>query len=233
MFARPPADDPGMRVRVVAACLAPAVLGGLVVLLAPNAHAAWQPLLGLAAGLPLLIAFGGAIAGATDRGAWIAVALIPYSFLTYSTAIPSRHQRAMPCRARAGGKARSSWSQCQTRSLVVGSRRGYHAPSGAERPEGSAHMPTLEDTIEFQASTLNDLLDADAKAVALPSEGEGKYRSWAYLSTAAAGLLAILLVVALVTGRGKGGGGDALPSVSPASSNPGADPQLCGAPNWR
>jgi hypothetical protein len=68
-------------------------------------------------------------------------------------------------------------------------------------------MPTLEDTIEFQASTLNDLLEADAKAVALPSEGEGKYRSWAYLSTAAAGLLAILLVVALVTDSG-GGGGD-------------------------
>ena len=70
-------------------------------------------------------------------------------------------------------------------------------------------MPTLEDTIEFQASTLNDLLDAEAKAVALPSEGEGKYRSWAYISTAAAGLLAILLVVALVTGNGKGGGEEA------------------------
>jgi len=69
-------------------------------------------------------------------------------------------------------------------------------------------MPTLENTIEFQASTLNDLLEADAKAVALPSEGEGKYRSWAYISSAAAGLLAILLVVALVMGKGgdaKGG----------------------------
>jgi hypothetical protein len=66
-------------------------------------------------------------------------------------------------------------------------------------------MPTLEDTIEFQASTLNDLLEADAKAVALPSEGEGKYRSWAYLSSAAAGILAILLVVALVTDSGGGG----------------------------
>ena len=69
-------------------------------------------------------------------------------------------------------------------------------------------MPTLEDTVEFQAPTLNDLLEADAKAVALPSEGEGKYRSWAYISSAAAGLLAILLVVALVTGNGKGGGSD-------------------------
>ena len=70
-------------------------------------------------------------------------------------------------------------------------------------------MPTLEDTVEFQAPTLNDLLEADAKAVVLPSEGEGKYRSWAYISSAAAGLLAILLVVALVTGSGKKGGGDA------------------------
>jgi hypothetical protein len=67
-------------------------------------------------------------------------------------------------------------------------------------------MPTLEDTIEFQASTLNDLLDAEAKAVALPSGSEGKYRSWAILSTAAAGLLAILLVVSLVTDSGGGGG---------------------------
>jgi hypothetical protein len=68
-------------------------------------------------------------------------------------------------------------------------------------------MPTLEDTVEFQAATLNDLLEADAKAVALPSEGEGKYRSWAFVSTAAAGLLAIMLVVSLVTD--KGGGGEA------------------------
>jgi hypothetical protein len=66
-------------------------------------------------------------------------------------------------------------------------------------------MPTLEDTVEFQALTLNDLLEADAKAVALPSEGEGKYRSWAFVSTAAAGLLAILLVIALVTDSGGGG----------------------------
>lgn len=66
-------------------------------------------------------------------------------------------------------------------------------------------MPTLEDTVEFQALTLNDLLEADAKAVALPSEGEGKYRSWAYVSTAAAGLLAILLVIALLTDSGGGG----------------------------
>jgi hypothetical protein len=79
-------------------------------------------------------------------------------------------------------------------------------------------MPTLEDTIEFQAATLNDLLDADAKAVALPSEGEGKYRSWAYISTAAAGLLAILLVFTMLTGNGKGGGEEA---STPAKDYPG------------
>ena len=84
-------------------------------------------------------------------------------------------------------------------------------------------MPTLEDTIEFQASTLNDLLDADAKAVALPSEGEGKYRSWAYLSTAAAGLLAILLVVAMLTDSGGGGGEEA---STPAKEYPGRNVKL-------
>jgi len=81
-------------------------------------------------------------------------------------------------------------------------------------------MPTLEDAIEFQAPTLNDLLDADAKAVALPSEGEGKYRSWAYISTAAAGLLAILLVVTLVTG---GRGGDGGSTQAKAKTFPGRD----------
>jgi hypothetical protein len=69
-------------------------------------------------------------------------------------------------------------------------------------------MPTLEETVEFQALTLNDLLEADAKAVALPSDSEGKYRSWAFISTAAAGLLAIMLVVALVTDSGGGGASD-------------------------
>jgi hypothetical protein len=81
-------------------------------------------------------------------------------------------------------------------------------------------MPTLEDTVEFQALTLNDLLEADAKAVALPSEGEGKYRSWAFISTAAAGLLAILLVVALVTDSG-GGSSDGGGSAKSAKSYPG------------
>src|SRR5687767_1783408 len=75
-------------------------------------------------------------------------------------------------------------------------------------PEGSVQMPTLEDTVEFQALTLNDLLEADAKAVALPSAGEGKYRAWAFVSTAAAGLLAIMLVVLLVTDSGGSGGSD-------------------------
>lgn len=69
-------------------------------------------------------------------------------------------------------------------------------------------MPTLvDDTIEFQASTLSDLFEAEARSVAAPSAGAGKYRSWAFLSTAAAGLLAILLVVSLVTDSGKSGGG--------------------------
>jgi hypothetical protein len=81
-------------------------------------------------------------------------------------------------------------------------------------------MPTLEDTIEFQASTLNDLLDAEAKSVAVGSDGEGKYRSWAFLATAAAGLLAILLVVALLTDSG-GGGGSADASAVGAKAYPG------------
>ena len=81
-------------------------------------------------------------------------------------------------------------------------------------------MPTLEDTIDFQASTLNDLLEAEAKAVSLPSESEGKYRSWALLSTAAAGLLAILLIVTLVTDSGGGDGGGSTSAVD-AKAYPG------------
>jgi two-component system cell cycle response regulator len=63
-----------MRPRVVALSLVPAVLGGIVALLAPSSSALWQPLLGLATGLPLFIAFGAAIAGGAERRAWIAVA---------------------------------------------------------------------------------------------------------------------------------------------------------------
>jgi hypothetical protein len=81
-------------------------------------------------------------------------------------------------------------------------------------------MPTLEDTTEFQVSTLNDLLEADAKAVAIPSEGEARYRSWAFLSTAAAALLAILLVVSLVTHRGGGAGGGATAKAKDYPGNP-------------
>src|SRR3954470_3038823 len=63
-----------MRSRVVALALVPALLGGLVVLFAPASNGLWQPLLGLATGLPLFIAFGAAIASGTERRAWIAVA---------------------------------------------------------------------------------------------------------------------------------------------------------------
>ncbi|MGH8999435.1 MAG: hypothetical protein ACRDY7_08595 [Acidimicrobiia bacterium] len=74
-------------------------------------------------------------------------------------------------------------------------------------------MPTLQDdTVDFKVATLNDLLEADARSgVAVGGADEGRYRRWAYLSTAAAGLFAILFVVALVTGGGDDGdeGGEA------------------------
>jgi hypothetical protein len=69
-------------------------------------------------------------------------------------------------------------------------------------------MPTtLEDTVEFQAITLNDLLEADAKAGVGPvGADEGKYKTWFMLSSAAAAIFALLFVGALVTGGGGKGG---------------------------
>ncbi len=67
-------------------------------------------------------------------------------------------------------------------------------------------MPTLEDTaVDFPVTTLNDLLEAEAKAGVTVGADEDKYRRWAFISSAAAVLLAIALVVVLLTG---GGGGD-------------------------
>ena len=69
-------------------------------------------------------------------------------------------------------------------------------------------MPTLEDTsVDFPVTTLNDLLEAEAKAGIATGADEDKYRRWAFLSTGAAGLLAVILAVVLVTGSGDDGGG--------------------------
>lgn len=67
-------------------------------------------------------------------------------------------------------------------------------------------MPTLEDTVDFQVPTLNDLLDADARRGAAPA-ADDKYKRWAFLSSGLAVMLAIGLVVSLVTGGGDDGGG--------------------------
>src|SRR3954454_8407165 len=60
----------------VAACgaVALALAGAAVVLLAPAQTAAWQALLGLAIGFPLVIALGSAIAAGAERPAWVAIA---------------------------------------------------------------------------------------------------------------------------------------------------------------
>jgi hypothetical protein len=69
-------------------------------------------------------------------------------------------------------------------------------------------MPTLEETaVDFPVTTLNDLLEVEAKAGVTVGADEDKYRRWAFISTAAAGLLAIALLVVLVTDSG-GGNGD-------------------------
>ena len=71
-------------------------------------------------------------------------------------------------------------------------------------------MPTLEDTaIDFPVTTLNDLLEAEAKTGVPVGADEEKYRKWAFISTGAAGLLAIILAVVLVTGGGDSAGGEA------------------------
>lgn len=68
-------------------------------------------------------------------------------------------------------------------------------------------MPTLEDTaIDFPVTTLNDLLEAEAKSGVPVGADEEKYRKWAFISTGAAGLLAIILAVVLVTGGGDSAG---------------------------
>lgn len=69
-------------------------------------------------------------------------------------------------------------------------------------------MPTLEDTsVDFPVTTLSDLLEAEAKGGIATGADEDKYRRWAFLSTGAAGLLAIILAVVLITGGGDDGGG--------------------------
>jgi hypothetical protein len=69
-------------------------------------------------------------------------------------------------------------------------------------------MPTLEDTtIDFPVTTLSDLLEAEAAGGVAVGADEDRYRKWAFLSTGAAGVLALILVVVLITGTG-GGGGD-------------------------
>jgi hypothetical protein len=71
-------------------------------------------------------------------------------------------------------------------------------------------MPTLEDTaVDFPVTTLNDLLEVEAKAGVTVGADEDKYRRWAFISSAAAGLLAIALVVVLLTDAGGGGDGGA------------------------
>jgi hypothetical protein len=68
-------------------------------------------------------------------------------------------------------------------------------------------MPTLDDTIEFQATTLNDLLEAEAGTGTAVGAADDRYRRWAFLATGAAGILAVLFVVTMLTGGGTGGGG--------------------------
>lgn len=86
-------------------------------------------------------------------------------------------------------------------------------------------MPTLEDTVDFQAVTLNDILEVEAKSgVSLEAAEAGKYKLWFKISSVAAGLLAVLLVVALITGGddgdGGGGGGGGKVLEAPAGTTP-------------
>jgi hypothetical protein len=82
-------------------------------------------------------------------------------------------------------------------------------------------MPTtLEDTaIDFPVTTLNDLLEAEAKAGVTVGADEEKYRRWAFISTGAAGLLAIILAVVLITGGGDKGGGESKTETADAPPN--------------
>jgi hypothetical protein len=81
-------------------------------------------------------------------------------------------------------------------------------------------MPTLEDTaVDFPVTTLNDLLEVEAKAGVTVVADADKYRRWAFLSTGVAGLLAIILAVVLITDGG--GGGDGGGSVAKPKDYPG------------
>jgi hypothetical protein len=91
-------------------------------------------------------------------------------------------------------------------------------------------MPTLEDTVEFQAITLNDLLEADAKAGVGPvGADEGKYKTWFMLASAAAAIFALLFVGALVTGGGGGGGGDSAKGIEKPADLKGVGITVSGA----
>jgi hypothetical protein len=89
-------------------------------------------------------------------------------------------------------------------------------------------MPTLEDTVDFKVTTLNDLLEADVRT-GVPVAADDKYKRWAFLSTGLAGMLLVALIVALVTGGGDGSGGetaskavDAPPNTTPFDVSVGA-----------
>jgi len=81
-------------------------------------------------------------------------------------------------------------------------------------------MPTLEDTVDFNVATLDDLLDADVRA-GVPVAADDKYKRWAFLSTGVAGMLLVALIVALVTGGGSGSGGVKASKEVPAPANTG------------
>lgn len=67
---------------------------------------------------------------------------------------------------------------------------------------------TVKEATDFKVVTLNDLLEADARAgAAAGGAADDKYQKWFFVSAAAAGLFAVLFVVALLTGGGDDGGG--------------------------
>ncbi len=81
-------------------------------------------------------------------------------------------------------------------------------------------MPTLEDTVDFNVVTLNDLFDADART-GVPVAADDKYKRWAFLSTGIAGMLLIALIVALVTGGGSESGSKSTkPLATPPNTTP-------------
>lgn len=67
---------------------------------------------------------------------------------------------------------------------------------------------TLEEAKDFKVVTLGDLLEVDARAgAAVGGVVDDRYRKWAFVSTVAAALFAVMFVVALATGGGDDGGG--------------------------